>query len=152
MGADTNRRKQKRLKERKKDEQPGRRRRQQRVSKKRQRSVKVQLEGGKQGWRWWEKTLQRENTQFWSGPAWKKVPDCSPNSRETLTGSKVSAEVKSTNYTVTFSLYILQLVTSVFAFAKNTDHRLIWQSADSSVGKLSTFSMALPHLCLGPNV
>lgn len=46
--------------------------------------------------------------------------DCSSTPQDTnITGSKVSAEVKSTNYTVTssFSLYILQLDTSVLASA-----------------------------------
>lgn len=45
---------------------------------------------------------RKKNTQFWSRQVWKIVPDCSPISRETnITGSKGSAEVKSTNYTVT---------------------------------------------------
>lgn len=76
-----------------------------------------------------EDGVQEKNnthTQFWSGQVWKRVPDCSSMSRETnMTGSKVSAEVKSTNYAVTFSLYILQLVTSVFASAAPSNNNRV---------------------------
>lgn len=49
--------------------------------------------------------------------------DCWSTPQDTnITGSKVSAEVKSTNYTVTssLSLYILQLDTSVLASAASS--------------------------------
>lgn len=65
-------------------------------------------------------SLSKKNARFCSGQAWKIVPDCPSIPQDTnITGSKVSAEVKSTNYTITssFSLYILQLVTSVLASA-----------------------------------
>lgn len=73
-----------------------------------------------------ESKRRTTRTQFWSGQVWKIVPDCSSMSRETnITGSKVSAEVKSTNYAVTFSLYILQLVTSVVASAAPSNHNRV---------------------------
>lgn len=49
--------------------------------------------------------------------------------RQNITGSKVSAEVKSANYTVTFSLYILQLVTSVFVSAAPSNNNRVQKIA-----------------------
>lgn len=49
--------------------------------------------------------------------------------RRNITGSKVSAEVKSANYTVTFSLYILQLVTSVFVSAAPSNNNRVQKIA-----------------------